>query len=199
MQYNTIEELEEYFIGEIERVSQNEIKKIQKEIDNIKNKNLKELEETARHNAEIIVSHEVESMDSEHAISLSRLKDDNQRKLMKKRQELTENLFMEISEKIMAYTETDDYYEKMKEKISHLSSRYHSDGVLRLATKDMTLAEELSEKFSGEVLVKPDESIKIGGFILVFHQERIIINETYDARLKEEREKFYANPELIID
>lgn len=199
MQYNTIEELEEYFIGEIERVSQNEIKKIQKEIENIKNKNLKELEETARHNAEIIVNHEVKSMDSEHAISLSRLKDDNQRKLMKKRQELTENLFMEISEKLVAYTETDDYHEKMKEKISHLSSRYHSDGILRLATKDMTLAEELSKMFSGEVLVKPDESIKIGGFILEFHQERIIINETYDARLKEEREKFYANPELIID
>ena len=198
MQYNTIEELEEYFKGEIERVSQNEIKKIQKEIENIKNKNIKELEETARSNAEIIVSQEVKSMDSEHAISLSRMADDNQKKLMKKRQNLINNLFVEIREKLIGYTKTSDYKEKMKEKISLLSSQYHSDGLLRLSEKDMSLAGELSESFGGQITVKPDESIEIGGFILEFHQDRIIINETYDARLKEEREMFYANSELII-
>ncbi|MFH5836120.1 V-type ATP synthase subunit E [Proteiniclasticum sp. C24MP] len=198
MQYNTIEELEEYFKGEIERVSQSEIKKIQKEIENIKNKNIKELEATARNNAEIIVSQEVKSMDSEHAISLSRMADDSQRKLMKKRQDLINDLFVEIREKLIGYTSTDDYKEKMKEKISLLSSRYHSDGVLRLAEKDMILADELGKSFIGQVIVKKDESIEIGEFILEFHQDRIVINETYDARLKEEREMFYANSELII-
>jgi vacuolar-type H+-ATPase subunit E/Vma4 len=62
----------------------------------------------------------------------------------------------------------------------------------------MKLADELSSGFSGQIVVRPDESIEIGGFILEYHQDRIIINETYDARLKEEREMFYANSELII-
>lgn len=198
MQYNTIEELEEYFKSEIEKVSQSEIKKIQREIENIKNKNIKELEETARSNEEIIVSQEVKSMDSEHAIALSRMADDNQRKLMKKRQDLIDNLFVEIREKLIRYTETDAYKAKLIDKIALLSSQYKSDGVLRLAVKDMYLADELNEKFSGHINVKTDESIKIGGFILEFHQDRIIIDETYDARLKEEREMFYANSELII-
>ena len=198
MQYNTIEELEEYFKSEIEKVSQSEIKKIQREIENIKNKNIKELEQTARDNAEIIVSQEVKSMDSEHAIALSRLADDNQRKLMKKRQDLIDNLFVEIKEKLIRYTETDDYKAKLKDKIALLGSQYKSDGILKLAVKDMYLADELNEKTSGHINVKPDASIKIGGFILEFHQDRIIIDETYDARLKEEREMFYANSELII-
>jgi len=198
MQYNTVEELEEYFKSEIEKVSQSEIKKIQREIENIKNKNIKELEDTARDNAEIIVSQEVKSMDSEHAIALSRLADDNQRKLMKKRQDLIDNLFVEIREKLVRYTDTDDYKAKLKNKIELLSDQYQSDGVLRLAVKDMNLADELNEKFSGHINVKPDASIEIGGFILEFHQDRIIIDETYDARLKEEREMFYANSELII-
>ena len=198
MQYNTIEELEEYFKSEIEKVSQSEIKKIQREIENIKNKNIKELEATARDNAEIIVSQEVKTMDSEHAIALSRMADDNQRKLMKKRQDLIDNLFVEIREKLVRYTETNDYKVKLKDKIALLSSQYQSDGVLRLAVKDMNLADELNENFSGHINVKPDPSIKIGGFILEFHQDKIIIDETYDARLKEEREMFYANSELII-
>jgi len=198
MQYNTIEELEEYFKNEIERVSQSEIKKIQTEIQNIENRNIKELEETARNNAEIIVNQEVSSMDSEHAISLSRMADDNQRKLMKKRQELINNLFLEISDKLVEYTKTDEYKEKMKERIRLLSTQYHSEGILKLAPKDMKLADELSSGFSGQTVVRPDESIEIGGFILEYHQDRIIINETYDARLKEEREMFYANSELII-
>ncbi len=198
MQYNTIEELEEYFKNEIERVSQSEIKKIQTEIQNIENRNIKELEETARNNAEIIVNQEVSSMDSEHAISLSRMADDNQRKLMKKRQELINNLFLEIRDKLVEYTKTDEYKEKMKERIRLLSTQYHSEGILKLAPKDMKLADELSSGFSGQTVVRPDESIEIGGFILEYHQDRIIINETYDARLKEEREMFYANSELII-
>ncbi len=198
MQYNTIEDLEEYFKNEIERVSQGEIKKIQTEIQNIENRNIRELEETARNNAEIIVNQEVSSMDSEHAISLSRMADDNQRKLMKKRQELINNLFLEIREKLVEYTKTDDYKEKMKERIRLLSTQYHSEGILKLALKDMKLADELSAGFSGQTVVRPDESIEIGGFILEYHQDRIIINETYDARLKEEREMFYANSELII-
>lgn len=198
MQYNTIEELEEYFKNEIERVSQSEIKKIQTEIQNIENRNIRELEGTARNNAEIIVNQEVSSMDSEHAISLSRMADDNQRKLMKKRQELINNLFLEIRDKLVEYTKTDEYKEKMKERIRLLSTQYHSEGILKLAPKDMKLADELSSGFSGQTVVRPDESIEIGGFILEYHQDRIIINETYDARLKEEREMFYANSELII-
>ena len=198
MQYNTIEELEEYFKSEIEKVSQSEIKKIQKEIENIKNKNIKELEETAGNNADIIVSQEVKSMDSEHATALSRMADDNQRKLMRKRQDLIDNLFMEIKEKLIRFTETDDYKEKLKNKIAILGGQHHSDGILRLSGKDMSLADDLIKSFSGHIIVKPDESIKIGGFILEFHQDRIIIDETYDARLKEEREMFYANSELII-
>lgn len=198
MQYNTIEELEEYFKNEIERVSQSEIKKIQTEIQNIENRNIRELEETARNNAEIIVNQEVSSMDSEHAISLSRIADDNQRKLMKKRQELINNLFLEIRDKLVEYTKTEEYKEKMKERIRLLSTQYHSEGILKLAPKDMKLADELSSGFSGQIVVRPDESIEIGGFILEYHQDRIIINETYDARLKEEREMFYANSELII-
>lgn len=198
MQYNTIEELEEYFKNEIEKVSQNEIKKIQREIENIKNRNIKELEETAGNNAEIIVSQEVKAMDSEHAIALSRMADDNQRRLMKRRQDLIDNLFVEIREKLVGFTGTDDYKAKMKEKIMLLSTQHHSDGILRLAVKDMSLADEFEKSFSGHIMVKPDVSIKIGGFILEFHQDRIIIDETYDAKLREEREKFYANSELII-
>jgi len=193
-----MEELEEYFKNEIEKVSQIEIKKIQKEIENIKNKNIKELEETARNNAEITVSQEVKSMDSEHAISLSRMADDNQRKLMKKRQDLIDNLFVEIREKLVGFTETDGYKAKLKEKITLLGNQYHSDGILRLADKDMSMTDELRKSFSGHILVESDESIKIGGFILEFQQDRIVIDETYDARLKEEREMFYANSELII-
>ncbi len=198
MQYNTIEELEEYFKSEIEKVSQKEIKKIQNEVENIKNKNIKELEETAKSNAEIIVNEEVKSMDSEHAIALSKLADENQRKLMKKRQDLTENLFEDIRENLIRYTQTDEYKAAMLEKIRILSSKYHSDGELKLAGKDMELADELMKSFSGHMVARPDESIEIGGFLLEFHQDKIIIDETYDARLKEERRKFYANSELII-
>jgi len=63
----------------------------------------------------------------------------------------------------------------------------------------MKYAEELGACFKGEAQVKAKKEIEIGGFIIEFYEENIFIDETYDAKLKEQHNKFYANSELILN
>ncbi|MBR0575349.1 V-type ATP synthase subunit E [Proteiniclasticum sp. BAD-10] len=198
MQYNTLEELEAYFKQEIRKVSEKELEEVRREIEKIKNKVVTELEETAKLNAKIIVDQELKEIDSDHAISLSRLADDNNRRLMAKRQELTEGLFADVRNKLLAYAATDDYKTMMGEKTRKLAQRFRADAVLIVGKRDESLLPELLRSFSEGTQGTVDPQIELGGFRLEVKKDRIIVDETFDSTLNEEREKFYANSNLII-
>jgi vacuolar-type H+-ATPase subunit E/Vma4 len=198
MQYNTLEELEAYFKQEIRKVSEKELEEVQREIEKIKNKVVTELEETAKLNAKIIVDQELKEIDSDHAISLSRLADDNNRRLMAKRQELAEGLFSDVRNKLLAYAATEEYKQMMVEKTRKLAQRFSADAVLIVGKRDESLLPELLRSFSEGAQGTVDPQIELGGFRLEVRKDRIIVDETFDSTLNEEREKFYANSNLII-
>lgn len=199
MKYNTIAELEAYFRNEIGRLSQKEIEDARNEIQRIKSKNINQIEEYEAKNNKVYLEHEIKNIESEHAIAISKLIDENQRKLMRKRDELINVLFEDVKKKLIQYSETEDYLITMKDKIRKISSQFNSDAYLNLSERDMEKAEELKVLFSGNVTVKKNKDIRLGGFIIEFIHENIFVDETYDSKLKEQREKFYANSELILN
>ncbi|MGB4588111.1 MAG: V-type ATP synthase subunit E family protein [Clostridiaceae bacterium] len=198
MQYNTIEELEAYFNEEIKRVSNKEISEIEAEIEAIRKKVISELEENAKTNAEIIVDQEMKEMESEHAIAISRLQDENNRKLMNYRKELTTSLFDEVTAKLDSFSKTSEYGELMVKKIKAQSGKHQGHAVITVALKDEKLLPELLKNYEGDVEGKVDPTIELGGFSIMFEQEGIVIDETFDSTLKDEKEKFYSKSNLII-
>jgi len=198
MQYNTIEELEAYFNEEIKRVSSKEISEIEAEIEAIRKKVISELEENAKTNAKIIIEQETKEMESDHAISISRLQDENNRKLMNYRKELTTSLFDEVTAKLKAFSETPEYSELMMKKIKAQSGKHQGHAVISVALKDEKLLPELLKNYEGDVEGKIDPSIELGGFSMMFESEGVVIDETFDSTLKDEKEKFYSTSNLII-
>ena len=198
MQYNTIEELEAYFNEEIKRVSSKEISEIEAEIEAIRKKVISELEENAKTNAKIIIDQETKEMESDHAISISRLQDENNRKLMNYRKELTTSLFDEVTAKLKAFSETSEYGELMMKKIKAQSGKHQGRAVISVALKDEKLLPELLRNYEGEVEGKVDPVIELGGFSMMFENEGVVLDETFDSTLKDEKEKFYSTSNLII-
>jgi len=198
MQYNTIEELEAYFNEEIKRVSSKEISEIEAEIEAIRKKVISELEENAKTNAKIIIDQETKEMESDHAISISRLQDENNRKLMNYRKELTTSLFDEVTAKLKAFSETPEYGELMMKKIKAQSGKHQGRAVISVALKDEKLLPELLRNYEGEVEGKVDPVIELGGFSMMFENEGVVLDETFDSTLKDEKEKFYSTSNLII-
>lgn len=198
MQYNTIEELEAYFNEEIKRVSSKEISEIEAEIEAIRKKVISELEENAKTNAKIIVEQEIREMESEHAINISRLQDENNRKLMNYRKELTTKLFDEVTAKLKSFSESPEYGVLMLKKIKAQSGKHQGHAVISVALKDEELLPELLNNYEGDVEGKIDPAIALGGFSIMFENEGIVIDETFDSTLKDEKEKFYSTSNLII-
>lgn len=99
--------LEEYFKEEIQRVSDIQISGIEREIEQIRKKTIASLEQSAQTEAGMLRETELREMQSEHAIALSRLHEDTNRKLMAKRKELNEAVFDEVKQRMLAYCESE--------------------------------------------------------------------------------------------
>lgn len=198
MKYNTLEELESYFKREIQQVSQKEIDAIEKDMEKIRKRIMGEMEETARQHAQIIIDQETKENTTDYSVAVSRLADDNNRKLVKKRLELTESLIGEVIEKLKLFTKTEAYKEMIIDKVKVLSEKHAHNGVLSVSPKDQEILDELVSSFEGHVTGKVDSEILYGGFTLHFHEENIIIDETFDTILKDQKERFYSNSNLII-
>ncbi len=199
MNYNTLEELESYFKQEIQQVSQKEIDTIEQDMDKIRNRIMSEMEETAKQHAQIIIDQETKEMTTDYSVAVSRLADDNNRKLVKKRLELTESLIGEVIEKLKVFTETEAYKETIINKVKVLSEKHAQDGILSVSPKDQGILNELISSFNGHVTGAIDPKIIYGGFTIRFHEENIIIDETFDTILKDQKERFYSNSNLIIE
>ncbi len=199
MKYNTLEELESYFKQEIQQVSQKEIDAIEQDMEKIRKRIMAEMEETAAQHAQIIIDQETKEMTTDYSVAVSRLADENNRKLVKKRLELTESLIGEVVEKLESFTKTEAYKEMIINKVKVLSEKYAHDGILSVSPKDKEILDELISSCGGHVTGKVDPEIVFGGFTIHFHEESIIIDETFDTILKDQKERFYSNSNLIIE
>ena len=72
------------------------------------------------------------------------------------------------------------------------------DCVLYLNERDLDFAGELKEFFSGNVEVKADKTIKIGGIKGYCACKGIIADETLDTKLEAQREWFVENAALSV-
>lgn len=198
MEYNTNDELRAYFIQKIQAISEQDISKVKDEIDRIRQKRLTEIETNARLSADLMLQQETKILNSEHSLNISKLTEQNNLKKMMMRDHLIEELFMTITSKLKEYTQSDAYHDYIKTRIIELSSKYPYKGTLHVIASDQALAQKIVDDLGADLQVFVDETITIGGFFLEFAEASLVVDETLDAKLRDEVNAFYENPELII-
>lgn len=190
--------LEEYFKEEIQRVSDIQISGIEREIEQIRKKTIASLEQAAQMEAGLQRDNELREMQSEHAIALSRLHEETNRKLMQKRKQLNEAVFAEVKKQMLAYCESDAYLDLLLEKLNKQKNNAQEHAILHMAKKDERYMEKLCEAYGHGCIGEIDESIVIGGFLLVYEDSGIVIDETFDTAIEEQRSWFYNHSGLFI-
>lgn len=196
MQFNG--ELETYFKEEIDRLSNNEIKKIEDEITQIRTKALQELEVEVKKEAAQRMDLELKDMLSEHAVALSKLNEEKNRRLMNARDDLTKRLFQSAIDELTKFQNGKEYLPFLCDKIKQLQGKVSGKAILYVAVKEEGILKTLMQAYHDEIEGKVDKTIQIGGFRLECPNSGIVIDETFDASIAEEKEWFYSHSGLII-
>lgn len=189
--------LEDYFKEEIERVSDIEIKQIDQEINEIKERSIQGMESEVQREADIEREQLLKEMMSEHAIALSRTHEETNRKLMSKRKELTDKVFAEAVSKLKDFTMGKDYKDYLIKKAKTLAEKNYGHVVLYVSHRDEPFLSELCKAY-GDCDGRVDAEIMIGGLRMECEDKGIVVDETFDTGIDEQNEWFYTNSGLFI-
>lgn len=191
--------LEEYMKKEIQRVSNIQIDELEQKINQIRQETTASLEEAAQIEAGLQVESELRELQSDYAIKVSRLHEETNRKLMQKRAELNEAIFDEMKNKLLTFCGSKEYEKMLNDRISHLTKEESYQNVcIHVAKKDEAYLDMLCKTYGNGCTGCIDESIEIGGFLFICQDDGIVIDETLDNALEEQRQWFFENSGLFI-
>ena len=121
---------------------------------------------------------------------ISAAKLEMQRQVLIRREELADEVFSEVREKLAAFRSTDEYRKWLADTVKKCADKYPGKkAVIRLAPADMKLCPE-------GVHADADKTILLGGTIVGFEGSGIVLDCTFDSQFEAERAAFCNNREL---
>lgn len=115
-----------------------------------------------------------------------------------KRNEISGNIFSEVAQKLRAFTQSESYADFIFESAKNIIGSFDYGNVtLLLRPEDIHMGERLEAELPG-VSVSKDSTIKIGGVKGINSIVTLLIDDTLDSRLEQQKRWFEENSELYI-
>lgn len=187
------------FLKAIKRYAGAQKRALAGEVKQLKTERLKEAEAKAKRDSERIKREKLAEVRSSHAAIIASKTQAGQKKLFVARAEMTEEVFTLAAQRLTDYAKTDAYRQKLFESAKEIAALFEGrDCVIYLNERDLGVSDELKARFGGDVQVKADKSIVLGGVKAYCESMGIIADETLDSKLAAQREWFVENAALSV-
>ncbi|MCD7893840.1 MAG: V-type ATP synthase subunit E [Erysipelotrichaceae bacterium] len=194
-----IDQIYLYMKEEIERQAANEENAILEEVKALEEEAYSSMKKEAERDADLKLKQEVEEMSSQAASEISEIHTDRTKKLIKKRDEYVNKVFNEAKEELIEFSKSNEYMPFMKAKIEKVADTFKdTDAILYIKEDDLSLKDELLKALGYDIEVKASDDIEIGGIMIEDLKNALIVDETLDFALKNQKEWFNKNSGLII-
>lgn len=188
-----------YMKDEIERQAKMEEKSILDEVKALEDEAYESMKEEAKRDADLKLKQEEEEMSSNASAEISESHIERTKKLIEKRDEYVKAVFNQAREELVAFVDSQDYASFIEEKIKKVASHFEDpNSVMYVREKDLKMEKNLMKAFGQEIKVEASEDIIIGGFIIENKESSLVVDETLDFALANQKEWFNKNSGLII-
>lgn len=162
-----------------------------RELDKVENKVLTELYGR--------IQNEVSHMHTDSTATVSQHEAQCRRALLRRREELTNQLFEDVAARLREYAKTPEYADALAGTARRLAEQYPVHGSqVYFCPADRARLPELQQIFGAGCTVTPSEQIRLGGLILENKSAGLVVDETLDSRLSDQRRWFYANSGMTL-
>lgn len=191
------------FVEAVTAYAEEQSQRIHKEVEDFKAERLYEAEQQALQEAYEMIQKENTGMRSNLRRDLSRREQEERRRLLQKRRDLTEEVFAEAEQRLREYAATPAYRERLKQSVAEVVRRLTEEGQeplqLYFAPQDEDKWEELRPLCPADSRLQADASISLGGVRGENRGRGLIADDTLDQKLQQQREWFTAHSGLTIE
>lgn len=108
-------------------------------------------------------------------------------------------MFQKAQDKLLNFAKTQDYIKLLKNYAGAVSKILKKSGtVLYICKRDEVFIDVIREAYGKICKVEVSDSIKIGGILAVNKVMSLVVDETLDSKLEEQRNWFEENSKLNI-
>lgn len=187
-----------YMKDEIERQAKNEEKSILDEVKALEEEAYESMKAEAKKDADLKLKQEVEEMSSNASAEISESHIERTKKLIDKRDEYVQSIFAKAKEELIAFTKSHEYLSFMKAKVKKIADDFDEHSVMYVSSQDLAMKNDLIDAFGKSINIEASDDITIGGFIVENEESHLIVDETLDFALFNQKEWFNKNSGLII-
>lgn len=187
-----------YMKDEIEKQAKNDEQMILNEVKKLEDDAYEAMKAEAKRDAELRLKQEEDEINSNASTEISESHIERTKRIIEKRDEYVKAIFDKARQELMAFCQSDEYKLFLIKKMEKVSKDFDGDSVLYLSSKDLGFSDDLVNTFGKNIEVKVDDRITIGGFILENLKSHLVVDETLDFALNNQKGWFNKNSGLII-
>lgn len=188
-----------YMKDEIERQAKSEEQAILNEVKALEDEAYESMKAEAKRDADLKLKQEEEEMSSNASAEISESHIERTKKLIEKRDEYVKNIFDQARDELKAFVKSDEYFPFVEAKIQRVAENFKdSKSIMYVSHDDIKNKDAFVKAFGTDIEVQASDDIQIGGFILENKASSLVVDETLDFALNNQKDWFNKNSGLII-
>lgn len=188
-----------YMKEEIERLASLEEEKILAEAKELEAEAYQQIKAEAKKDADALLAKELVEISSNASVEASLSQEEKTKKLVETREAYVTKIFKEAKNRLNEFVNSEGYKMYLIKHMEKISSLYQmSDSILKLRQNDTKYADNLVKAYGIDLTVEVSDEIKIGGFIIENKATNVVVDESLDTALENQKEWFYKTSGLMI-
>lgn len=188
-----------YMKDEIERQAKSEEQAILNEVKALEDEAYESMKAEAKRDADLKLKQEEEEMSSNASAEISESHIERTKKLIEKRDEYVKNIFDQARDELKTFVKSGEYLPFVEAKIQRVAENFKdSQSIMYVSHDDFKNKDAFVKAFGTDIEVQASDDIQIGGFILENKASSLVVDETLDFALNNQKDWFNKNSGLII-
>ncbi|HCW80047.1 MAG TPA: hypothetical protein DG942_02940 [Ruminococcaceae bacterium] len=191
------EEKRDKFSAAINHYAEEQRRQIENEIAEYKNKKLEETEKQVLLECYRMIQKKIAQMRNKISQEMSKRAMNARRELLKRRSQITSEVFAKAIDNLNAFTGTDGYAAFLKKAAQEFGKLFAEPGiVIYMRKQDENYKDAVRSALGYDCIFQVDNTIKIGGIKASHPKRDILADETLDTLLTDQYQWFEANSGL---
>ena len=187
------------FLNAIQKYAEQQKLEMEKENEAFKAEEMERAENEGLQAAYDIIHKEMDIQKAEIARGLAKKEKESKDELFIERNRMMNEVFSLAKEKLMAYSTTKEYEEKLLSSAKEIAELFKDKNcTILINEKDLKLSDKLQNCFTAETQVKTVADIQIGGIKVYCENMAMIADETLDSKLEAQKQWFIENSALKV-
>jgi vacuolar-type H+-ATPase subunit E/Vma4 len=197
--YYNEDQLYRYFEKAINKEANVKLSALRKEIDYLYAKDMKKIKDNLMVKKNLQLNKDLRELQIEYQDQINKIGVGFDGKLIKERTFMINMVFQSVLLELGDFIQTKDYDDLMRTKIKAINDYVKNKKVIfNISEIDQRITDIIKKTMTSSYEIKISHDIRIGGFIVEIPSDKVEIDETIDAKLKERKEWFFKNSKLFI-